>query len=151
MGLISENFIDGNDFRVNVILSTAILEMYVKCGAVDEAWGEFDRMDRKDIVIWSTMVAGYAQNGSSIEVLEFFECMRSDQIKPNDVMLVSVLSACAQVGSVESGNQIGSYIESQDLLSNVYVASALVSIYSRLGNISKAREVFRMPAKDIVS
>ncbi|KDP31224.1 hypothetical protein JCGZ_11600 [Jatropha curcas] len=152
MGLRIKNYIDDNNMCMNVIVSTAILEMYVKCGAVDEARQEFDRMDRRDIVAWSAMITGYAQNGRSIEVLELFEWMRSDQIKPNDVTLVSVLSACAQLGSVEIGNQIGTYVESQDLFSNVYVASALVSMYSRFGNIRKAHEVFdKMSEKDIVS
>ncbi|EEF52144.1 pentatricopeptide repeat-containing protein, putative [Ricinus communis] len=152
MGLRIKKYIEDNNLCVNMIVSTAILEMYVKCGAVDDARKEFDRMGQRDIVAWSAMIAGYAQNGRSNEALELFECMRREKVKPNDVTLVSVLSACVQLGSVEMGNYIGSYVESQDLASNVYVASALVGMYSKCGNISKAREVFgKTPQKDIVT
>ncbi|KAL0908936.1 hypothetical protein M5K25_023450 [Dendrobium thyrsiflorum] len=59
--------IDDHHSRTNLIVRTAILEMYVKCGAVDEARLEFDQMDHKDVVAWSAMIAGYAQNGRSNE------------------------------------------------------------------------------------
>ncbi|THG01269.1 hypothetical protein TEA_028187 [Camellia sinensis var. sinensis] len=152
MGLRVKKFIDDNDLRRNMIVSTALLEMYVKCGAVDEARWEFDQMDEKDVVAWSAMIAGYAQNGRSTEALELFECMKREEIKPNDVTLVSVLSACAQLGSVEAGERIGSYVESLNFDANVHLASALLAMYSKCGNIKKARQVFRkMPHKDVVS
>lgn len=152
MGLRVKKYIDDNNVCVDMIVSTAILEMYVKCGAIDDARREFDRMDTRDIVAWSAMIAGYAQNGRSSEALELFECMINEQIKPSGVTLVSVLSACAQLGSVEIGERIGSYVENQDLVSDAYVASALLTMYSKCGNISKAIQVFhKMPRKDTVS
>ncbi|XP_059644931.1 pentatricopeptide repeat-containing protein At1g08070, chloroplastic-like [Cornus florida] len=152
LGLSVKKFIDDNNLCTNMVVSTALLEMYVKCGAVDEARQVFDRMPERDLVAWSAMIAGYAQNGRSSEALELFECMKSKQIKPNDVTLVSVLSACSQLGSVEIGERIGNYAESHGMDSNVYMASALMGMYSKCGNISKARQVFKkMPWKDIVT
>lgn len=152
MGLRVKKFIDENNLHINMIVSTALLEMYVKCGAVDDARQEFERMDRRDVVAWSAMIAGYAQNGRPSEALELFESMKSKQIKPNDVALVSVLSACSQLGSLEAGERIGNYVESQGFLFNVYVASALLDMHSKCGNISKARQIFNhMPQKDVVS
>lgn len=152
MGLRVKKFIDENNLHINMIVSTALLEMYVKCGAVDDARQEFERMDRRDVVAWSAMIAGYAQNGRPSDALKLFESMKSKQIKPNDVALVSVLSACSQLGSLEAGERIGNYVESQGFLFNVYVASALLDMYSKCGNISKARQIFNhMPQKDVVS
>ena len=152
MGLRVKKFIDENNLCINMIVSTALLEMYVKCGAVDDARQEFECMDRRDVVAWSAMIAGYAQNGRPSEALELFESMKSKQIKPNDVALVSVLSACSQLGSLEAGERIGNYVESQGFVFSVYVASALLDMYSKCGNISKARQIFnQMPQKDVVS
>ncbi|XP_058110832.1 pentatricopeptide repeat-containing protein At1g08070, chloroplastic-like [Magnolia sinica] len=152
MGLKVKKFIDDNNLQRNLILSTAILEMYVKCGAVDDARQEFDQMDRRDVVAWSAMIAGYAQNGRSNEALELFEQMKMQKIKPNDITLVSILSACGQLGSVEAGERIGNYIESQGFSFNVYVGSALLDMYAKCGNIRKARQVFdEMPKRDVVS
>ena len=152
MGLRIKKLIDNKNLGSNMIVSTAMLEMYVKCGAVDDGRLVFDHMARRDVVAWSAMIAGYAQNGRSNEALELFESMKSAQIKPNDVTLVSVLSACAQLGSVETGERIGSYVESRGLISNVYVASALLGMYSKCGNIIKARQIFdKLPQRDNVT
>ncbi|XP_010245702.1 PREDICTED: pentatricopeptide repeat-containing protein At1g08070, chloroplastic-like [Nelumbo nucifera] len=152
MGLRVRKLIENNKLCRNMIVSTALLEMYVKCGAVNDARREFDQMAQRDIVAWSAMIAGYAQNGRSNEALELFELMKSENVKPNDVTLVSVLSACAQLGSVEHGERIGKYIESRGFASNVYVGSALLDMYAKCGNIRKALQVFdQMTHKDIVS
>ncbi|XP_020242638.1 pentatricopeptide repeat-containing protein At1g08070, chloroplastic-like, partial [Asparagus officinalis] len=152
MGLKVKELMDGQKYRTNLIVRTALMEMYVKCGAVDEARLEFDQMDCKDVVAWSAMIAGYAQNGRSNEALALFEKMKLENCKPNEVTLVSILSACGQLGSVEAGERIGNYIESQGLASGVYVGSALVNMYGKCGSIRSARRIFdEMHQKDVVS
>ncbi|KAL0908939.1 hypothetical protein M5K25_023453 [Dendrobium thyrsiflorum] len=109
-------------------------------------------MDHRDVVAWSAMIAGYAQNGRSNEALELFEKMQFECCDPNEVTLVSVLSACAQLGSVEVGERIGSYVESMSFNSSVYVNSALLDMYAKCGNIQKACRIFNeMSLKDIIS
>ncbi|PKU75992.1 pentatricopeptide repeat-containing protein At1g08070, chloroplastic [Dendrobium catenatum] len=151
-GLKVRKLIDEHHSRTSLIVRTAILEMYVKCGAVDEARLEFDQMDHRDVVAWTAMIAGYAQNGRSNEALELFEKMQFECFDPNEVTLVSVLSACAQLGSVQVGERIGSYVESMSFNSSVYVNSALLDMYAKCGNIQKACRVFNeMSLKDIIS
>ncbi|XP_021761661.1 pentatricopeptide repeat-containing protein At1g08070, chloroplastic-like [Chenopodium quinoa] len=152
LGLRLKKYVDDNNMFSNMIVSTALMEMFVKCGAVPEARQVFDRMNERDVITWGSMIAGYAQNGRAIEALELFKCMTNEKIKPNDVTLVSVLSACAQLGSVETGEQIKKYIETEGLDSNMYVASSLLCMYSRCGSIKKAWQVFnQMHEKDVVS
>ncbi|KAL5975475.1 hypothetical protein ACLOJK_019797 [Asimina triloba] len=152
MGMKVKKFVDDNNLSRNLIVSTATLEMYVKCGAVDDARQEFNQMEGRDVVAWSAMIAGYAQNGRSNEALELFEQMQLEEIKPNDVTLVSILSACGQLGSVEAGQCIGKYVENQGLGLNIYVGSALLDMYAKCGNIGKARQIFEeMPKRDVVS
>ncbi|XP_063949164.1 pentatricopeptide repeat-containing protein At1g08070, chloroplastic-like [Daucus carota subsp. sativus] len=152
MGCRVKNFIDENKLCTNIRVSTALLEMFAKCGDVDEARRVFNQMVGRDVVAWSAMNAGYAQNGRSSEALELFELMKGQQVKPNDATIVSVLSACAQLGSVEAGESIGSFVESRCLDLDLRVASALLGMYSKCGNIDKARKVFeKMPQKDVVT
>lgn len=153
MGLgIKKKYIDDSSLRSDKIISTAILELYAKCGVVDGARREFDRMDKRDVVAWSAMLAGYAQNGRSIEAIKLFERMMNEKIKPDNAALVSALSACAQSGIVEAGDRISAYVESHSFTSDVKVASALLDMHSKFGNIDKARQVFdEMRVKDIVS
>ncbi|CAM8981192.1 unnamed protein product [Rhodiola kirilowii] len=152
MGLKVKQLIDDNNLRLNVVVSTAILEMFVKCGAVNDARKEFDSMCNRDVVAWSAMIAGYAQNGRPNEALDLFEKMKIAGMEPNDVTVVSILSACAQLGSVEFGERIGSFVENRGFASNVQVTSALLDMYSRCGNIKKARQLFdNMNTKDVVT
>ncbi|KNA24422.1 hypothetical protein SOVF_016030 [Spinacia oleracea] len=152
LGLRLKKYVDDNNMVSNMIVSTALMEMFVKCGDVHEARQVFDRMNERDTITWGSMIAGYAQNGKAVEALELFKCMTNEKIKPNDVTLVSVLSACAQLGSVETGEQIKKYIETEGFDSNIYVASSLLCMYSRCGSIKKAWEVFdQMHEKDVVS
>ncbi|KAK9669576.1 hypothetical protein RND81_13G141000 [Saponaria officinalis] len=113
MGLKLKRYIDDNNMSSNMIVSTALLEMFVKCGAVNEARQVFDSMGERDVITWGSMVAVYAQNGRAVESLELFERMKCQKIKPNDVTLVSILSACSKLGSAETGEQIGSCIENE--------------------------------------
>lgn len=136
----------------NMIVHTALMEMYVKCRAIDEARREFDRMQQRDVVAWSTMIAGYAQNGRPHESLELFERMKATSCKPNEVTLVGVLSACAQLGSDELGGQIGSHVESQNLPLTSYLGSALIDMYTKCGHVGRARSVFnRMEHKVVIT
>ncbi|XP_074278753.1 pentatricopeptide repeat-containing protein At1g08070, chloroplastic-like [Silene latifolia] len=151
MGLKLKKYIYDNNMSSNMIVSTALLEMFLKCGAVNEARQVFDRMEERDIVTWGSMVSGYAQNGRSVEALTLFESMQRQQIKPNDVTLVGVLSACAKLGAVEKGEELGNYIEDGGFDSNVFVATALLTMYSRFGNMNKAWQVFdRIHEKNVV-
>jgi pentatricopeptide repeat protein len=136
----------------NMIVHTALMEMYVKCRAIDEARQEFDRMPQKDVVAWSTMIAGYAQNGRPHESLELFERMKATKCKPNEVTLVGVLSACAQMGSDELGKQIGNYVESQRFPLTRYLGSALIDMYIKCGHVGRAHSVFtRMEQKVVIA
>lgn len=142
----------GEDDLENMIVCTALVEMYVKCRAIDEARQEFDRMPKRDVVAWSTMISGYAQNGRPHESLDLFERMKAANCKPNEVTFVGVLSACAQFGSDELGEQIGNYVESQGLPLTSYLGSALIDMYTKCGHVGRAYNVFnRMEQKVVIS
>ena len=140
------------NLKMDLIVRTAVLEMYVKCGAVDEARREFDSITCRDVVAWSAMIAGYAQNGRPEEALQLFDLMMSENFEPNEVTLVSVLSAAGQLGSVDAGKAIGDYIESRGLAAGVFVGSAMVDMSFKCGDIQRACRVFhQMPKKDVVT
>ncbi|CAM8941885.1 unnamed protein product [Rhodiola kirilowii] len=88
----------------DLILENALLDMYCKCGSLEDAKGVFTRMVDKDVISWSTMVAGLAQNGYSKEALRLFDAMKgSSGIRPNYITLLGVLFACSHAGLVDDG------------------------------------------------
>uniref|UniRef100_A0A0E0E202 Pentacotripeptide-repeat region of PRORP domain-containing protein n=1 Tax=Oryza meridionalis TaxID=40149 RepID=A0A0E0E202_9ORYZ len=87
----------------DLILHNALLDMYCKCGSLQDADALFGRMPQRDVISWSTMISGLAQNGRSIEALKVFDMMKSEGPRPNHITMVGVLFACSHAGLVEDG------------------------------------------------
>ncbi|CAN8266576.1 unnamed protein product [Cochlearia groenlandica] len=87
----------------DLILNNALVDMYCKCGSLDDARRVFSNMKERDVISWSTMISGLAQNGFSQEALKLFEKMKLSGIKPNYITVVGVLFACSHAGLLEDG------------------------------------------------
>lgn len=90
-------------FDQDLILNNALLDMYCKCGSLEDANSVFSRMAVRDVISWSTMIAGLAQNGYSREALKLFESMKVSGPRPNYITILGVLFACSHAGLVEDG------------------------------------------------
>ncbi|XVF87274.1 hypothetical protein PTKIN_Ptkin18bG0105900 [Pterospermum kingtungense] len=123
---------------------------YLSPGLVEEARSVFDRMPVKDVVSWNAMITGYAHASCFSEVLVLFEDMQREEVRPDNCTLVNVLSACAHFGALGQGEGVHAYIDKNRIGTNGFVATALVDMYSKCGNIDKALNVFRNASrKDI--
>ncbi|XP_072992230.1 pentatricopeptide repeat-containing protein At2g03880, mitochondrial [Typha latifolia] len=90
-------------YERDLILNNALLDMYCKCGSLEDADAVFQRMSERDVISWSTMISGLAQNGRSKEALRLFDSMKLVGAKPNYITIVGVLFACSHAGLVEDG------------------------------------------------
>ncbi|XP_057834772.1 pentatricopeptide repeat-containing protein At5g39350-like [Cryptomeria japonica] len=136
----------------DVIVATALVDLYGKCGRVDMARELFDKMPQKDVISWNAMIAGYAQNGLVDKALEILTQMQSAGVKPNSTTFAGILSACAKIGALQQGIDINESIKDRKILSDVVVATALVDMYAKCGSIDMARELFdRMLQRNVVS
>ncbi|XP_062185997.1 pentatricopeptide repeat-containing protein At1g08070, chloroplastic-like [Phragmites australis] len=130
-------------------LVTALVDMYAKCGELGKAWRLFDRMQSRDVVAWSAIISGYTQADQCREALALFSEMQVAEVEPNDVTMVSVLSACAVLGVLETGKWVHSYIKWKRLPLTVVLGTALVDFYAKCGCIDSAVEAFEsMPVKN---
>ncbi|KAK9065772.1 hypothetical protein SSX86_015173 [Deinandra increscens subsp. villosa] len=80
---------------IDVKLSTALINMYAKCGCVEKAKEVFDDMPIKDSRAWSSMIVGFAIHGLAEDALSIFASMEESKVKPNQVAFLGVLLACA--------------------------------------------------------
>uniref|UniRef100_A0A9I9EBP5 Pentatricopeptide repeat-containing protein n=1 Tax=Cucumis melo TaxID=3656 RepID=A0A9I9EBP5_CUCME len=69
--------------RFNVILATAIMDMYAKCGKLVTARNMFDKMPQRNLVVWNSMVSAYSQYGRGAEALRLFVDMELAGFVPN--------------------------------------------------------------------
>lgn len=134
----------------DVVTWNSMLAGLVRKGEVCVAEKMFDEMPQRDVVSWSTMIMGYVQNGNLEDGLECFRLMREKEIKPNEAILVTVLSASAQLGLLGYGRFIHSTIETLRFRITVPIGTALVDMYAKCGYIEESRALFYgMLEKDI--
>ncbi|PSS00094.1 Pentatricopeptide repeat-containing protein [Actinidia chinensis var. chinensis] len=101
-----DSYIKKNKFDLSNPLGNALIDMFAKCGDIENARAVFDQIGKRCIITWTTMVSGLAVNGQCIEALELFDRMCSEGMKPDDVIFIAVLSACTHGGMVEEGKRV---------------------------------------------
>ncbi|XP_057979457.1 pentatricopeptide repeat-containing protein At2g39620 [Malania oleifera] len=136
----------------DVLVATPIVTMYAKCGELEKSKQLFDGLGERDLVAWSALIAAFVQSGFPEEALSLFRDMQNENLKPNGVTLVSVLSACAEPSSLKLGKSIHCYAVKADIDSDVSAGTALVTMYAKCGIFSLALIIFnRMPHTDVVT
>ncbi|RDY02567.1 putative pentatricopeptide repeat-containing protein, partial [Mucuna pruriens] len=153
--LASGRWIDGymseSGLVRNVFVATSLVDMYAKCGSMEEARRVFDGMVEKDVVCWSAVIQGYAANGNPKEALDVFFEMLRENVRPDCYAMVGVLSACARLGALELGNWASGLMDGDEFLCNAVLGTALIDLYAKCGSVARAVEVFkRMRRKDRV-
>ncbi|KAK6162332.1 hypothetical protein DH2020_002173 [Rehmannia glutinosa] len=134
-------------YLTNTFLTSALIDMYCKFGRTRQGKAVFDENRNKDFICWSSMINGYAINGSGEEVLECFTIMLSNGIEPNDVVFISVLSACSHCGlEYEGWNWFHAMETMYSIKPKLAHYACMVDMLSRQGNIEEALEfVDNMP------
>ncbi|XP_071692874.1 pentatricopeptide repeat-containing protein At2g33760 [Rutidosis leptorrhynchoides] len=131
-----------NGYGSDRFVQAALVSFYAKCNELKVAREVFDEMPQRSLVAWNSMIAGYEQNGLADDAIRLFCMMREDGFQFDSVTLVSVLSACSQVGALGLGCWIHNYINCNKLLVDPTIATSLISMYGRCGDVTKARQVF---------
>eukprot|EP01018_Ginkgo_biloba_P019175 Gb_04167 [translate_table: standard] len=131
-----------NGFESDIIVVTALIDMYAKTGSIGFARQLFDKISKRNIVPWNAIIAGYAQIGRFMEALALFNEMQLEDLKPNSVTLMSVLAACAHVAALPIGKRIHGYIIKSGFELDVVMKTALINMYTKCGRIEIARHLF---------
>ncbi|XP_059065244.1 pentatricopeptide repeat-containing protein At1g08070, chloroplastic [Cryptomeria japonica] len=139
-------------FQSNISVTNTLIDMYAKCRRIQKAGELFDKMPKRDVVTWTAMIAGHAQNGFVEIALDIFKQMQLADVEPNSATFASILPSCAKMGALEQGMEMHQKIIENGFLSGVVVVTALMDMYAKCGSIEKARELFdKMPQRNAVS
>ncbi|XP_006353201.1 pentatricopeptide repeat-containing protein At1g28690, mitochondrial [Solanum tuberosum] len=126
----------------HVKIASALIDMYSKCGLVEDARRVFDHMHEKNVFSWTSMIDGYGKNGYPDEALELFSIMQEDHhIVPNYVTFLSALSACAHSGLVVKGREIFESMERDYYMKpRMEHYACMVDLFGRSGSLNQALE-----------
>ncbi|XP_050379978.1 pentatricopeptide repeat-containing protein At5g39350 [Argentina anserina] len=131
----------------NLALGNALLDMYIKCGGMDEARVFFGNMAERDVVTWTTMMNGYILSGEPRGALALCWLMQCEGVKPNIVTIASLLSACGSLHLLEQGKCLHGWTIRQKLESDVTVVTALIDMYSKSNCFDLSFQVFSRTSK----
>ncbi|KAM7462524.1 hypothetical protein LguiA_030645 [Lonicera macranthoides] len=139
-------------FDEDVYIGSSLIDMYANCTRVEDSRSVFWLLPHRDAVSWNSIIAGCVQNGLFDEGLKLFRGMLMAKIKPMAVSFSSIMPACAHLTTLHLGKQLHGCIVRGSFDENVFIASSLVDMYGKCGNISVARRIFdKMDPHDMVS
>jgi pentatricopeptide repeat protein len=139
--------------ELDVMIGTALVKMYGRCESLADACCIFESMmPETDVILWTTMITAYIQEGRSKEALQFYYRLKQEGVKPNKITFVTVLSACTNLGAYIEGKTIHDCIPEKEVMSDVILSNALIAMYQKCGSFADAERLFlKMPRKDVVS
>ncbi|RZS12801.1 hypothetical protein BHM03_00044306 [Ensete ventricosum] len=136
----------------NAVAYTSLIDGYAKAGDLASARVLFEQMPERDVFSWSAMISGYAQNGQPGAALKIFLEMYNQNIKPDEFVVVGLMSACSQLGSLTLAKWVDLYVAQSSIdLSKAHVLATLIDMNSKCGNMERAASLFEsMPNKDLI-
>jgi pentatricopeptide repeat protein len=118
---------------------------------LDDAWKFFEKMPNRDVVSWTAVISAYEQAGQGDIAFKLFLDMLARGMRPNQLTVTSLLSACACLGAAKLGEQIHSLIYKLGFNSCLSVCNALITMYFKCGSLDGLCAFEEMPDRDIVT
>ncbi|KAL8520659.1 hypothetical protein ACS0TY_011265 [Phlomoides rotata] len=153
-GKAMHQYIVENELPLTLVLQTSLIDMYAKCGAINEALILFHDVSstNKDVLIWNTMIGGLATHGLTMEALDLYSEMQDTGIKPDEITYLSLLSACAHRGLVNEGWKFFNSITEDGMVPKIEHYACMVDVLARAGRLEDAcLFVSQMPMGPTVS
>ncbi|MCO5555618.1 hypothetical protein L7F22_009163 [Adiantum nelumboides] len=141
-----------NNYKSNVLLANMLIDMYGKCGSVEDAQQVYDEMSKHNIYSWTTLISAYANKGMIPEAIDLFVGMQNTGNKPDGVLFGILLQACGRKRNLKQGKWLHHQIRKNGLAPDLVVGNGLIDMYAKCGNLKLAHEVFyRLPEYNVES
>nr|BAN18186.1 pentatricopeptide repeat protein [Physcomitrium patens] len=136
----------------NLFVANKIMRVYNRCGRLQDARKVFDKLEKKNVVTWTTMIGGYAEYDRTKDAIKIYNQMRQEGGKPDKITYLSIMKACVSPPALKWGKEIHTHIRDSGFQSDVHVGNALTNMYTKSGSIDDARMIFEeMVERDVIS
>ncbi|XP_027149855.1 pentatricopeptide repeat-containing protein At4g14850-like [Coffea eugenioides] len=131
-------------FLSDVVVGTALVDMYGKCGSIQGASKAFLEMSTRTMISWTAMITAFARHGQSRQALQLFGDMRFVGVKPNKITFVGVLAACSHAGMVDEGLAYFNMMKNECKIKPVMDHyGCLIDMFVRLGRLEEAFDLIK--------
>jgi pentatricopeptide repeat protein len=138
--------------ETDVVVGTALINMYGKCDSIESAHKVFEMLPKRDVICWNAMIGSYAHCGHNREVSALLRGMQMVDLKPSKITFVGILDSCALESALDEGRCIHACLMEYDFESEIVVLNALVNMYGKCGSLEDARALFdKMNERTVVS
>jgi pentatricopeptide repeat protein len=124
--------------RKNVVLNTAFVDTYSKCGALNKAREAFEALVVRDVVAWNALIAGYGHSGQADAALDLYIRMRDEETPPNSITFLVLLNACSHAGLIKEGEML---FEEMTVIYGIPLAlehyTCMIDLFGRAGCLEK--------------
>ena len=136
-------------FELYLPVGNAFIDMYAKCGRMEDACKFFMNMPIKNVVSWTSLIVGYEKDGLGWEALEAFDEMERKGIIPNKITFLGTLYACSHAGLVQKGCvNFNTMVHKYSITPMMEYYTCMVDLLARAGHLTEAYNfVERMPIK----
>lgn len=143
------SLIEEEKLELDVVLGTALVDVYAKCGFLDEAMNIFEKMGDKDVKSWTAMISGYGIHGQPVNAIHLFKRMENEGFRPNEVTFLAILTACSHGGLVIEGMDIFKrMVQEHGFSPRVEHYGCLIDLLGRAGMLHEALELIKsLPIK----
>lgn len=142
-------FIQENKIQSDIFLTTALIDMYAKCGDLNCSRRLFLEMQEKHLTSWNAMINALAIHGKGNEALNLFSSMEKNGIMPNDITYIGLLNACSHAGLVDEGLKLFKSMQRQyNIVPRLEHYGCVIDLLGRAGRLKEAYKFIKiMPIK----
>ncbi|KAL0455062.1 UNVERIFIED_CONTAM: Pentatricopeptide repeat-containing protein [Sesamum latifolium] len=149
LGVQIHSLVIKRGFMSNVFVNNGLINMYSKCGELEESLKVFDWMTQKNQVSWNSIIATFARHGDGLKALQFYEEMRLQGVEPTDITFLSLLHACSHAGLLQKGME---FFESMEKAYGMHPRmehyASIVDMLGRAGLLKEAKNfIEELPLK----
>ncbi|XP_075479682.1 pentatricopeptide repeat-containing protein At1g71490-like [Primulina tabacum] len=136
-------------FQGYLLIWNSLIDMYARSGKVSVASTLFNLLEKRDAVTYTSLIAGYGIQGKGKMAVKLFEEMIKNQLEPDHVAMIAVLSACSHSGLVADGQMLFRTMQTiYGITPNLEHYACMIDLFGRAGLLTKAKDIiFRMPCK----
>ncbi|KAB1207890.1 hypothetical protein CJ030_MR7G024252 [Morella rubra] len=140
-------------FSLNVFVGSSLVDLYMHMGLNDVALKLFNELPERNLAIWNLVLRGYCELDRSLELFGLYTRMELDGVKPDGLSFCYLFRACCNEKLLYQGKQLHCHVVTAGwVISNIFVANALVDFYSACGRLIDAQKSFEtIPVEEVIS
>lgn len=143
-----------NGIHIDLQLGTALVDMFSRCGDSYSGMIVFNGMEKRDVSAWTAAIGAMAMGGNAEGAVELFDEMLRQEVKPDDIVFVALLTACSHGGSVEKGRQVfNSMKKTHGICPQIVHYGCMVDLLGRAGLLEEALDLIQsmpMEPNDVI-